>query len=163
MLETIEGIRRTALNVCHRLRWLPSLLARVIVGLVFVPSGWGKLHNLPDIADFFRSLGIPAPELQAPFVSGLELVGGLMVLAGLGARLMAVPLIGTMVVAILTAVWPNADGIVDLLGKIEPMLIALLTQVAITGPGAVSLDALIARWLGGTRRSPAGATVAARA
>ena len=115
----VRAMRNTALATLRRLEWTPPLLARLVIGAVFVPTGWGKLHNLPDIVDFFRQLGIPFPELQAPFVSSIELVCGGLVLAGLGTRLASVPLIGTMVVAILTAVWPQLDTARDLLGKEE--------------------------------------------
>jgi putative oxidoreductase len=144
-MATIASFRRVAAVLCDRLDFAPSLLARLVVGAVFVPSGWAKLHNLGQFTDFFASLGIPFPAVQAPVVAGVELVCGALVLLGLGARLAALPLIGTMLVAIVTAVWPDAEGVVPLLGKIEPMLIALLAGVAIHGPGAVSLDARIGR------------------
>src|SRR5437016_1652181 len=53
--------------VARRLWWLAPLLARVTVGWVFVTTGWGKLHNLQKIIDYFTELGIPYPQLQAPF------------------------------------------------------------------------------------------------
>lgn len=49
--------------------WLGRLVVRLSVGLEFFGSGLGKLGKLPGFVEYFRSLGIPAPELQAPFVS----------------------------------------------------------------------------------------------
>lgn len=149
MSNPLGTLRDRVHPVLHGLRWLPPLFARLAVGLVFVPSGWGKLHNLPDVVDFFRSLGIPAPELQAPFVSSVELVCGALVLVGLATRLAAIPLIGTMVVAIATAIWPEVGSVVGLFAKIEMLLIVLLVDLVIAGPGAVSVDALIARRVDG--------------
>jgi putative oxidoreductase len=143
----IRTLRKTAVQSLRHLDWAPPLLARLIIGAVFVPTGWGKLHNLPDIVSFFRELGIPSPELQAPFVSSIELVCGALVLVGLGTRLAAVPLIGTMVVAIATAVWPQLDTARELFGKEELHYMALLAYLVVSGPGAVSLDALVARWM----------------
>jgi putative oxidoreductase len=143
----VQTLRQTALSLLRRLDWAPPLLARLVIGAVFVPTGWGKLHNLPDIVEFFRQLGIPFPELQAPFVSSIELACGGLVLAGLGTRLASAPLIGTMVVAILTAVWPQLDTAREIFGKEELHYMALLAYLVVTGPGAVSLDALIARRL----------------
>ena len=62
------------------------------MGLVFVTTGWGKLQNLDRVIEFFRSLGIPAPEYQAPFVAATELACGLLLVLGLGTRFAAVPI-----------------------------------------------------------------------
>ena len=48
-----------------RLDFLPGLLSRITLGFIFVQSGWGKLHHLDKVTEFFRALGIPAPGLQA--------------------------------------------------------------------------------------------------
>src|SRR4051794_7388777 len=96
-------MRNIILSITSKLEWLPGIVARVAIGYVFIQSGWGKLHHLDKVIQFFTSLGIPAPQLQAPFVAGVELVGGVLVLGGLFTRVASVPLIGTMVVAILTA------------------------------------------------------------
>jgi putative oxidoreductase len=142
------------LTLLRGVDWAPPLLARAVIGLVFVPTGWGKLHNLPDIVSFFRDLGIPYPEIQAPLVSSVELVCGGLVLAGLATRLAAVPLVGTMVVAILTAIWPQLDGWRELFGKEELHYIAILAYLIVTGPGLLSVDALLARWIDGTATEP---------
>lgn len=147
MIDRLIALRRRLLDVAARLRFLPPFLARVAVGVVFISTGWGKLHNLEQIVDFFRQLGIPAPEVQAPFVATTELVGGALILLGLGARLAAIPLMITMVVATLTAVWPQAENLVDLLGKVEILYFVLFAWIAVAGPGAVSVDALLARHL----------------
>jgi putative oxidoreductase len=119
----------------------------VILGVVFTHSGWGKLHNLDQVARFFASLGVPAPELQAPFVASVELVCGALVLVGLATRLAAIPLIGTMVVALATALAPKITGANALFGLAELLYVALLLQLAIGGAGALSIDQLLARKL----------------
>ena len=60
------------------------LLVRLYWGWQFAQTGWGKLHRLPQVVEFFGSLGIPAPALNAYFVTGLELVGGVLLAMGLG-------------------------------------------------------------------------------
>src|SRR5207248_1715352 len=110
-------------------------------------TGWGKLHHLPDIIEFFRSLGIPAPELQAPFVAGLELVGGSLLLLGLFSRLLAAPLIGTMVVAIATAKKDDIESLTDVLGFIEWHYLVFFAVIVLCGPGRLSLDHLLAKRL----------------
>ena len=77
MIGRLLSFRSFVLRTANALSWLPQTAARMALGWVFVQSGWGKLHNLPRVVEYFSSLGIPAPQLQAPFVAGVELVGGL--------------------------------------------------------------------------------------
>jgi hypothetical protein len=59
----------------------PFLLAvRLYWGWQLVQSGWGKLHHLDRVTDYFTSLNLPAPAFTAHFVSGLEWVGGLLLI-----------------------------------------------------------------------------------
>jgi putative oxidoreductase len=143
-------------RVGESLAWLPPLLARITVGWVFLSTGWGKLHNLPKIVEFFTSLGIPYPELQAPFVATTELVCGTLVLVGLFTRLAALPLIGTMVVAIATALWSDVENLAGFLGLVETLYIVFFVWLAIDGAGPISLDAVLERAVvGGARRETA--------
>ena len=122
---------------------LPPLLARITIGEVFITSGWAKLHNLPQIVDYFRSLNIPQPEIQAPFAAGSELVFGALVLVGLFTRIAAIPLMVIMTVAIITAKAKELTGIDELFGFIEYLYIALLFWLLVAGPGFFSLDRLL--------------------
>jgi len=155
-LSTIEPLL-VALRA--RLGFLPPTLARLTLGWVFLLSGWGKLHHLQDVTDFFASLGIPAPQLQAPFASGVEFVCGALLLAGLFSRLAAVPLVVVMVVAIATARAAELTSLGDLFGFIEYLYIVLLAYVAIEGPGPLSLDALLRGRLAARTGSSLGSAV----
>jgi putative oxidoreductase len=66
-------------------------------------AGWGKLHDIGKVIGFFTELGIPAPVLNAYFVSALEFAGGLLLVVGLGSRLIALLLAVDMIVAYITA------------------------------------------------------------
>ena len=145
MVRLALRARSHVLRASAALSWLPPFLARLALGLVFVPSGWGKLHRLPQVVDYFTSLGIPASQLQAPFVAGVELAGGALLLAGLFTRVAAVPLAATMVVALLTAKRADLAGVPDLVGTIELAYLLLLGMLAAFGAGALSLDALLVR------------------
>jgi putative oxidoreductase len=140
-----SDLRARLLDAASRLRWLPPAAARLTLGWVFLLSGWGKLHNLPDVIEFFRSLGLPAPEIQAPFASGVEFVCGGLLLLGLFSRLASVPLMVVMTVAIATARSEELTSLGALFGFVEFLYIALLLYVAVEGPGALSLDALLVR------------------
>src|SRR4051812_39563330 len=99
------GLIRWSGPVCL---WLFLLLMRVVYGWGFFQSGKGKLsallhHSEEAPIHFLKELGTPAPAANAWFVSTVETVGGLLLLFGLGTRLVSILLSGTMVVALLTA------------------------------------------------------------
>ncbi len=133
--------------------WLPPLFARVVVGWVFMWSGWAKLNNLPQMIQNFTEWGIPYPEFMTPFVSGVEFVGGLLLLLGLFTRLAATPLVIVMIVAILAAKLDQVNSLETLLGFEEIAYMALFGWLAVAGPGPVSLDALLKRTFGDPARA----------
>ena len=134
-------------QVAAHLLWLAPLFARIVVGWVFLLSGWGKLHNLPQVTENFSGWGIPFPHLLTPFVSGVELFGGLFVLLGLMTRISAGALGVTMIVAIASAKWGDVDSLATLLGFDETEYLALFLWLAIAGAGRVSVDHLRERRL----------------
>jgi putative oxidoreductase len=145
------------------LAWLSPAVARLTVGLVFFQSGWGKLHSLEQVTNYFTELGLPAPAFQARFASTTEFLCGGLLLLGLATRFAAVPLIITMAVAIRTALWDQVDGLGSLVGLTEFAYVALLLWLATNGAGPLSLDHLLGRL--GTRRGarPVGGTLSATA
>ncbi len=137
-------IRERLHVLTQRLAFLGPTLARLTVGLVFIGTGWGKLHTLPDVTAFFTTLGIPAPGFHAHLVAGTELVGGLSMLLGLGVRLTGLPLATTMLVAILTAKRADIDGLTTLVGFEEWSYLVFFIWIVLAGAGPLSLDRLIA-------------------
>jgi putative oxidoreductase len=137
----IDWPRRVAIH----LAWLAPLVARLVTGWVFLWTGWGKLTHLPLVTDNFASWGIPAPQLLAPFVSGVEFFGGILLLAGLLTRIAAGALGVVMIVAVLSVQWPEVDSLLTLLGLEEIMYLALFLWLAIAGAGRLSLDHLLER------------------
>jgi putative oxidoreductase len=108
-------------------------------------TGWGKLHSLDTVTEFFASLHLPAAHFQAVLVASTEFFGGLALIVGLGTRLAAFPLMITMVVAILTAKRAEIDGVQSLLGFEEFSYLAMFFWLVVAGPGKASIDHLIAR------------------
>jgi hypothetical protein len=101
-----------------RLRWADSnaspwtILIRFAVGLVvFFPEGIQKLV-FPDVlgAGRFAKIGIPAPEIMGPFVGVVELVCSALIILGLFTRWATIPLIVTMVVALISTKLPILLG-----------------------------------------------------
>jgi|ERR1700677_1654920 putative oxidoreductase len=128
------------------------LFIRVYWGWQFVVDGWGKLHNLPKVIEYFGSLGLPAPGPTAYGVSILELVGGVLLALGLGSRLIALLLTANMTVAYITG---DREALLSIFSDPDKFsaaapftyLMASLI-ILIFGPGRFSSDWLIDRvWL----------------
>jgi putative oxidoreductase len=132
-------------HVASHIDWLAPLFARLVVGWVFLWSGWGKLNNLPAITENFVSWGIPFPHILTPFVSGVEFFGGIFLLLGLMTRISAGALGVTMMVAIKSAKWDQVDSLETLLGFDETEYLAIFLWLGIAGAGNVSLDWLLKR------------------
>ncbi|MFO1241645.1 MAG: DoxX family protein [Rickettsiales bacterium] len=128
--------------------WAGPLAARIIVGYVFMLTGWAKLNNLDVMIENFRSWGIPAPEILTPFVSGVECFGGLFLILGLLTRVAGGMLSGVMVVAVISAKWADVDSLETLLGFEESAYLAIFFWLAVSGPGRASLDYLISKKAG---------------
>lgn len=135
----------TVKNIFKKIDWLFPLIARLSVGIVFAQSGWGKLHNIERVTAYFTELGIPAPHIQAYFVSSVELVAGALLVLGLFTRFVIVPLIIIMVVAILTAKKGDITSYSDILGLSEYLYIILMLWIGGNGAGAISIDRFIKR------------------
>lgn len=88
---------------------IAPLLLRIYLAPIFIKAGYGKLASFENTAAWFGNpdwgLGLPFPELMAALAGGTEFFGGWLILFGLGTRLIAIPLMFTMLVAAVTAHW----------------------------------------------------------
>jgi putative oxidoreductase len=171
-LSSVQRASRIGLAVTAALAFLPPLVTRLVMGQAFFLTGRGKLANFDNTVQFFASLGLPLPELNAAFVSRLEFYGGIALVLGLLTRLVAAGLASTMLVALATA---DRDSLLEALRMsgdtgltdVVPFVYLLfLGWLVIMGPGPLSLDALIARWLrwrSSADAAPAASPEAARA
>lgn len=145
MIAALKTARDRSSSMLRRFDWIGPLLVRLAIGLVFVITGWRKLHNLDGVTQFFESLHIPAAHANAVFVSTVELVGGVMLMVGLGTRIAALFLTGVMAVAIWTAKRPELDGIVDLVNTMELAYLCVFLWLLFAGAGRASIDYLLFR------------------
>jgi putative oxidoreductase len=155
-MSSIDSLRRgraLALRLAGALTFLAPLVTRLVMGQAFYQTGSGKIANFANTVSFFTELGIPMPEANAFFVSRLEFWGGPLLVVGLATRLVALGLASTMVVALLTA---DRESFLDALRgagdagltDVVPFVYLLfLVWLVLVGPGMVSLDAFVARWL----------------
>jgi uncharacterized membrane protein YphA (DoxX/SURF4 family) len=136
-----------------------TLLLRLMAGGVFFWEGLLKFVYANQGVGRFTKLGIPFPHFTATFIGGLEIVGGLLLLAGLTTRLIAIPFVAEMIVAILSTKIslylgtsplplppaPPQVGFWAVLHEIRSEYAQILTVIflMVNGPGEWSLDAVL--------------------
>ena len=123
------------------------LIIRLYWGWSFAQTGWGKLTNLERTTNFFASLNLPAPKLNAIAAGSAELVGGVLLALGLFARLASAPLIVITLFAYIIADREalfaiTSDG--DKFTGAAPFLFLYAVLIVFAfGPGKLSIDALV--------------------
>ena len=146
------------LRAADRLSFAAPLATRLVIGLAFVHTGWGKWQHFDHTVQFFTSVGIPFPGANAALVASLELVGGVMLMAGLLTRLFAAGLSTTMVVALLTAdradfisSWSSASASSPT-DVVSFVFLLFLLWLVLFGPGAMSVDHFLRRAVLGNKK-----------
>ncbi|MDX3926557.1 MAG: DoxX family protein [Shinella sp.] len=117
------------------------LIARILLSIIFILSGFTKLTNLGGTAGYFGSMGLPAPMLVAILVTALELLGGIAILIGFFTRPVAFALALFCVASGLVAHTNFADQIQMIMFLKNLSMAGGFLVLAAFGPGAVSLDA----------------------
>jgi putative oxidoreductase len=151
-----------------------TILLRLMAGGVFFWEGILKFVYANQGVGRFTKLGMPFPRMTADFVGILEIVGGLLLLSGLMTRLIAIPFIIEMIVAILSTKIslflgtsplplppvPPQVGAWAVLHEVRSEYAQMLTTafLLINGPGKWSLDAVLGR----ARMNSAGASATAK-
>jgi len=127
---------------------------RLIVGYGFFSHGWAKLARGPDnFGGILHAMGMPAADLLSWATVAVELVGGLMILAGALVPLITVPMIVVLLVAIFTVHLPNGFSSIKLMSydatgahfgqpgyETDLLYIAGLIALCIGGAGPLSVD-----------------------
>jgi len=145
-IRKLYGSAVNAASLLHS----PFLLAvRLYWGWQLIQSGWGKLHNLPKVTEFFTSLGLPMPGLMAVFISCVEFFGGIFFALGLLSRLTALILTVNMIMAYVIA---DREALLSFLSDPDKfaaaapfVFLVASVIVLIFGPGKISLDSLLLR------------------
>jgi putative oxidoreductase len=145
---------------------LAMLLARLVLGVLFIDHGMQKYNGKGGLASFegfLRSLkNVPAPALTSYVVPALEVVGGIALIAGLVTRVVALLLAGEMAVTGFLVKGHDLDQpLVSKVGagvELDLVYLALLVAVLLIGPGRASIDRLLR--LDGVRSSSPAVTEA---
>jgi putative oxidoreductase len=161
MITTMRRLSRSLDSATSRLQSPLLLAVRLYWGWQFVQTGRGKLGDLGKVTEYFTQLGIPAPGLNAIFISLLEFAGGFLLALGLGSRLVSLLLACDMIVAFVIADWEALVSIFSDPGKFyaaAPYTFLFASVLILSfGPGEICLDAILAKRLPSLQKSPVAA------
>jgi putative oxidoreductase len=125
-------------------------ILRIVLGIAMLFHGWSKLSGgVDNVAGFFGGqLGIPAPQLMAWVVTIVELVGGILLVVGFLTQIVGILIALDMLGAILFAYLLRGVPIINEGGAIswekEAVFAAAALCIALAGPGAWSVDDVVA-------------------
>lgn len=149
MNKTIETLHSWHGKFFHFVDYLqhPFLLfVRLYWGVQLVQSGWGKLHNLDKVTDYFTTLNLPMPHQMAFFISCLELFGGLFLALGLLSRVTSVVLTINLIMAYVIGDNEALHSIFsdpDKFTAAAPFVFLVTSLIVLCfGPGVFSIDGL---------------------
>ena len=121
---------------------LGFLLLRIAIGTMLIHHGYEKLENIENFADaFVRPLHLPFPIVSSYFAAFAEIVGSWMVICGLGTRLGALAILGTVSFAIYHALVTSGFNIYLL--ELLVLYWGGAICIILSGPGNFSMDHLI--------------------
>ncbi|PTT63688.1 DoxX family protein [Arthrobacter sp. HMWF013] len=125
-----------------RLTTTAITVLRVILGFLFAAHGWQKFNEwtVAGTQAAFAQMGVPAAQISAPLVAGLELAGGIALILGVLTRIVAALLALNMLGALFLVHAP-AGVFADKGGyELVLLLAAAALALALTGAGRVSVD-----------------------
>jgi len=153
------GSRRVSASARSRISRWAALPLRLIVGYGFIAHGVAKIGKGPEhFVAILQGLGVPAPELMSWTTIGVEIVGGLAVLAGAFVPLVSVPMAAILLVAAFSVHLPYGFSSVKLQAvtaagaqfgppgyETDLLYLACLAALVLGGPGPFAVDRLRTR------------------
>ena len=148
-MNTLKNWYEALIVFCDRFR-SPLLLAmRLYWGWLLFQAGLGKLENIGAFAKNLSAMNFPFAYQQAYIAATIECVGGFCLMIGFASRLMAIPVIVTLLVAYATA---HRTALISIFSKPQefisqaPFLYILTALLVLAfGPGKLSIDYFIQR------------------
>lgn len=122
---------------------LPLLGLRLVLAYGFYGPAKAKWEDINAIAEWFASMGMPLPKLNAYMAASTEMLGVVLLTLGLATRFISVPLIIVMIVAVKTVHWENGFNASDNGYEIPLYYMLMLSVLFCVGPGRISLDKLV--------------------
>ena len=126
---------------------LGLLVLRVVIGAIFAAHGAQKIFEftIPGTIGSFAGMGVPLPEIAAPVVAFVELIGGILLILGFFTRPVGILLAVDMVVALVAVHLPAGLWVGDGGYEFVAVLGVAALALAFTGAGRFSLDGALLR------------------
>ncbi len=124
---------------------LPLLLMRIVLAYGFWGPAMMKWNNIDGIIEWFDSMGMPMPALNAYLSASTEMAGVILLTLGLCTRLISIPLMIVMLVAIFTVHYSNGFEAGNNGFEIPLYYLLMLLSLTIYGAGKFSIDNIIKR------------------
>jgi putative oxidoreductase len=142
--KQISGLYFRVRGLVEKLTFLPLLLVRLVLAYGFYTPAMMKWKDINAIAGWFgEQLHLPFPLLNAYLAASTEAAGVVLLTLGLGTRIISIPLMVTMFVAIRTVHWGNGFEAANNGFEIPLYYLLMLFILLVSGPGKISLDHLI--------------------
>ena len=129
----------------EKLHDVQLLLFRIILAIGFYSPAMMKVKNLEGVAEWFGSMSYPFPMVSAILAMTTEVLGIVLLILGLGTRVIALPMMFVMVVAIFTTHISNGFAAGDNGFEIPLYYFLMLFALVVYGSGKYSLDYLLGR------------------
>lgn len=143
-MKTIK-LYHKASNRLEKLNDIPLLFIRLALAYGFYMPATMKWGNISGIAEWFGGMEIPFPVLNAYLAASTEMAAVVLLPLGLATRIISIPLIFTMIVAIITVHWSNGFNAGDNGFEIPLYYMLMLFVLLTNGAGKFSIDNLIKR------------------
>jgi len=145
MNKCCSSVHLKVVEMLNKVSDLPPFFFRLILAYGFYEPAMNKWKDIKAVGDWFAGLGYPMPHFQAYMAASTEITGVVLLLLGLCTRLISIPLMVIMVVAVTTVHLKNGFPCGKNGFEIPFYYFFMLYSLLISGPGRISLDALICK------------------
>lgn len=147
MIKKLVQKHNSGAKLLTGLKDIPLLLMRLVLAYGFYTAAAAKWSNIEAVAEWFGSLGIPAPLLNTYLAASAEAAGVVLLTLGFASRIISIPLIITMIVAIATVHLHNGFEASENGYEIPLYYLIMLFTLLINGAGKISIDNFLQKYL----------------
>lgn len=142
-MKKIITLYKSISNKISNLDFIALLAIRFILAYGFYEPAKNKISDINSIAEWFKSMELPFPLLQAYLATYTEIVGVILLTLGFATRFISIPLIVVMLVAIKTIHWENGFAAGENGFEIPLYYLIMLLAIFTQGAGKASIDYFI--------------------
>lgn len=146
-MKKLIGFHQKGIDILSQLKDLPPLFLRLTLAYGLYEPAMMKWNNFENIVNWFEKMELPLPTLNAYLATYTEVLGFIFLTLGFATRIISIPLIIVMMVAIKTVHWDNGFAAAKNGFEIPFYYMLMLFVLLIMGPGRISLDYLIKKFV----------------